>query len=394
MSRVRLLALLLVLITVVLLSPALSPACPFCSGQGQTLTKEVTTASFVVYGTVSNARLSSNPDDFGGGTTDLTVESIIKPHDYLKAKKQLVLNRYIPSAGKEVKFLVFCEIFRDKVDAYRGIPSQDKDLGEYLKGAVELENKEQPKRLAFFFNWLDHADAEIGTDAYKEFANADYKDVIAMIEAGKPEQFRAKLVQWLRDPNTASYRYGLYGYLLGHVGKPEDVELYTELLNPKRALVSGLDGILAGYITLKPVEAWKFTREILGDSSADFLRRHSALRAVRFFWEYRQDVIKPKELAAATALLLEQGDIADLAIEDLRKWKQWDYMDQILGLFNRATHSTPIVQRAIIRFALSCENQNAKAKAFVEAQRKLDPERLKDIEELLKLDMPPASGGS
>jgi hypothetical protein len=372
------------------LLPGSATACPFCSMQGQTLTKDVNQASFVVFGNLSNPRLSNNPDDFGGGTTDLAIEDIVKPHDYLKGRKQMVLPKYIPvDPERPIKFLVFCDFFRDKIDPYRGIPSKDKDLADYLKGAVNLDEKNQPKRLAFFFGYLDHADVEISTDAYKEFANADYADVIKMVEAGSQEAFRAKLIKWLRDPATPAYRYGLYGYLLGRVGTDKDIDVFYELIDPKRGLMSGLDGLLAGYVSLQPKEGWDYVRKTLGDPSAEFNRRYNALRTARFFWEYRSDLIKPADTVAAVALLLDQGDIADLAIEDLRKWKQWQYTDQILGLYGKESHNVPIIHRAILRFALNCPADNQKAKEFIDKQRKLDPERVKDVEELLRLEVPP-----
>jgi hypothetical protein len=380
----------LLVLSAVLVPTSSAACCPFCSGQGQTLTKEVNTASFVVLGSLSNARLSSNVDDIGGGTTDLTIEEVVKAHPFLKDKKQIVLPKYVPvDPERPIKFLVFCDFFRDKIDPYRGIPSKDKDLAIYLKGAVELDEKNTPKRLAFFFGYLDHADLEISTDAYKEFANADYADVIKMVEGGDKKAFREKLIKWLRDANTPAYRYGLYGYLLGCVGGQEDVQIYHELIDPKRGVASGLDGLLAGYVSLQPKEGWEYVRKTLSDPSADFNRRYSALRTARFFWEYRPDLIKHGQVVEAVALLLDQGDIADLAIEDLRKWKQVQLADKILGLYGRESHNVPIIHRAILRFALNCPPENKKAADFVAAQRKLDPDRVKDVEELLRLEVPP-----
>ena len=49
------------------------------------------------------------------------------------------------------------------------------------------------------------------------------------------------------------------------------------------------------------------------------------------------------------AALLDQGDIADLAIEDLRKWKAVEALDQVLALNGRPSHNIPIVHRAFFR---------------------------------------------
>src|SRR5947209_6996089 len=104
------LALLLCLLAVV---P--SPACPFCSMQGQTLTGEVDQAAMVLFGRLGN--VNRNPTaDSPDGTTDLIIEAVIKPNDFLKGRKQVPLPRAINNPGDDYKFLVFCDVFKGKLD--------------------------------------------------------------------------------------------------------------------------------------------------------------------------------------------------------------------------------------------------------------------------------------
>jgi hypothetical protein len=362
-------------------------ACPFCTMQGQTLTKEVRDADLVIVGTVTNAR--PNPDGLDG-TCDFLIEEVIKSHPLVQDKKKITLPRYIPES--KVKYLLFCAVFKDRPDPFRGIPLRDTEMATYLKGALALDEKDIPKRLEYFFPYLENPEVEISTDAYKEFAAADDKDVVAMVARTDRAKMRARLIGWLQSPETASYRYGLYGYLLGRCGQPEDAQVLREILDdPKRGLISGIDGILAGYLTLRPKEGYDYLLALLSDAKADFTRRYAGLRTLRFLWDYHQDLVGPQQLVQALTILLDQPDIADLAIEDLRKWKQWDQLDRILALASRPTHNVPIVQRAILRFALSCPS--SKAAAFVEQQRQRNPERVKDVEELLRLEMPAGNGG-
>jgi len=86
------------------------------------------------------------------------------------------------------------------------------------------------------------------------------------------------------------------------------------------------------------------------------------------------------------ALLLDHGDMADFAIEDLRKWKRWEMCDRILELFGKKSHDVNVVKRSILRFALQCPEPSARA--FVDAQRRRDPNWVKDTEELLKIESP------
>src|SRR5437588_5868156 len=110
-------------------------ACPFCSGQGQTLTDEVGQASMVVYGQLANA-------NEGTETTDLKIESVVKGHPYLNGKKVVQLSRYVPPAeGDQYRYLVFCDFFKGKLDPYRGLAvKKGSDMPAYLKGALELKD--------------------------------------------------------------------------------------------------------------------------------------------------------------------------------------------------------------------------------------------------------------
>src|SRR5262245_39856113 len=80
-SRGLLVAVLLavgVLVTLAL-SPAPAASCPFCNAQGLTLSNEISQAQFVVFGTLSNPKLPADADAISGGTTDLTIEEVVKP---------------------------------------------------------------------------------------------------------------------------------------------------------------------------------------------------------------------------------------------------------------------------------------------------------------------------
>jgi hypothetical protein len=349
--------------------------------QGQTLTGDVNQASMVLYGTLANAKLDANAG-FGQGTTDLRVEAVIKKNPILGDQKVVTLPRYVPTDNNSTKFLIFCDVFKGKIDPYRGVPVKDNgDIVKYLQGALAVKDKDVGSRLRFFFDYLDNADLEISNDAYKEFGNADYKDYRDMAKHLPAD----KIGKWLQDPETPAFRYGLYASMLGHCGTEKHAELLRKMLDdPQKRLSSGVDGILAGYMMLKAREGWIYTKELLKDSSKEFMLRYAALRAVRFLWDSRPDLVDKKELVAGVCLLLDQGDIADLAIEDLRKWSQWDVEDRVLGLYGKKSHDIPIIRRAILRYALSCPQP--KSAAFVAEQKKKDAEVVKDVEELLKLE--------
>jgi hypothetical protein len=394
----------LLLAVAVLGFPAAASACPFCSAQGQTLSGEVNQADFIVLGTLKNAK--RDPNDFTRGTTELHIDKVIKPHEYLAGKSVLTLPRYVPAdpAAGEAKFLVFCSVYAGltdtaatavvsslalgnvagyQLDAYRGEPTRaDSKLPEYLKGALAVRQQDTAARLKYFFEYLDSPELVVSSDAYMEFGNTDYKDVRALAEKLPGE----RVMKWLKDPQTPGSRYGLYGLLIGHCGKKEDASELRKLLDdPARVYSSGLDGMIAGYVMLDPKAGWEYLLDLVKTEKNEFPVRYAGLKVLRFFWEYRPDVVAKDKVLEGMKVLVAQPDLADLPIEDLRKWEQWGLTEFILGFGKKESHQQiPIVRRAVLRFALSAPADNKAAAEYIVSARKADPERVKMIEEMLR----------
>ncbi|MBA4188326.1 MAG: hypothetical protein C0467_10000 [Planctomycetaceae bacterium] len=377
---------------VVLFSASPASACPFCSPTGTTLTGEVAQADFIIFGSLSNATRDPNdPNSLSKGTTELSIDLVIKPNDLIKGKKSITIPRYVPPDGKNSKHLIFFNIFNGQLDPYRGeaVPADSK-LPEYLKGAMEVKQKDIVTRLRYFFDYLEDPDIVVSSDAYSEFGYADYKDVR---EIGN-KLSASTLLKWLKDPNTRGSRFGLYGLLLGHCGKPEDAKAIRALLDDKeRSYTSGLDGVVAGYVLLDPKAGWEYLVGLIKDRQKDFPIKYAALKTVRFFWEFRPDIIPHADALAAIKMLMEDADIADMPIEDLRKWKLWDQTPAVLGLATKESHSgTPIIARAILKFAIAAswaDPKNTAAIEYVNAARVKDPKRVQFLEEVLKDEQKP-----
>jgi hypothetical protein len=389
--------------------PAAALACPFCSSQGQTLAGELTAADMIVVATVVKAE--RDPNDFTKSRTDLKIDKVIKPHPAFESK-EITIPRYIPiEKGKDApQLLLFCYVNTDTtdplvaavasaaavfpkyrnatLDAYRGDEIRAKSkLPDYLEEARKLQTASPQKRLEFYFKNLEDEDLFISSDAYMEFGNADYKDV-KEVAKGLPAD---TLLKWLKDPNTAPSRYGLYGMLLGHCGKEEHAATLKKLIaDPDNAFSLGLDGMLAGYVMLDPKGGWELLAGIAADRKKEFTTRYAALRTVRFFHDHRPDAVSGEKVLAAMKSLCEQDDIADIAIEDLRKWHQWGETGYVLGLAGKETHSDPLVKRAILRYAIHAAHTGSKESAeYVEAVRKTKPQMVKDAEALLESELSP-----
>src|SRR5262249_11819600 len=73
-----------------------------------------------------------------------------------------------------------------------------------------------------------------------------------------------------------------------------------------------------------------------------------------------------------------------------RKWERWELASKLVGLFAEPSHDIPIVQRSIIKFALSAPATDKKCAEFIE-RLNADPkqaERIRDLQELLELEKP------
>ena len=82
---------------------------------------------------------------------------------------------------------------------------------------------------------------------------------------------------------------------------------------------------------------------------------------------------------------MANGEFADFAIEDLRKWGRWELTETILKTAALDTHKKePMVKRAVLKFMLATSEKNPKAAEFIAVARKENPEKIKEYEEILE----------
>jgi hypothetical protein len=338
----------------------------------------------VLYGTLASPRPHGRADS-GEGTTELHVHTVLKGGPAFKDGIVVELPRHVPVADPRnpPAFVVFFDLVHGKADPYRGMQIKSAAVVDYLKGAMALDPKKPAEFLSYFFRHLDHADSEIAEDALLEFAKIDYRDVPPWAK-GLPAD---KVAGWLEQPNLPAARIRLYAPLLGDCGADRHAALLCRLVERARKQDGdqGLDGLLLGYTILRPKEGWAYIGGILREAQTPFMDRFSALRAIRFLWGARQGLVSKEDLVSGMSVLLAQGDIADLAVEDLRRWKRWEAAEQVLGCYGKDSHAAPIVRRAIIRYALSLP-ERAKVKRFLADRRKDAPELVRELEESLALE--------
>ena len=381
-SRTRTVFLALGLLT--MLSP-LGEACSLCPGQkALTLRQEAAQAKLVLYGTLTGSRLKPN-DPLGGGVTEMQLLATLKADPTAAGKKVIELPRYLPvDPKKPPPYVVFCSVFNGKLDPYRGVPVKSPDFVSYLQGAMTRKGPGDGPDLEYYFTYLDSRDSEIALDAFLEFAKASDEQIGKT--AGKLNP--VKLRQWLKDESTPEDRLGLFAFLLGGCGGEADAAFLRELLmqKPTPRTTNALGGILAGYIQLKPEEGWNLAVRMLGEEKRPLLERHALLGALRFYQGWKAKETKPQVLRALESVL-PHGDLADLAIEDLRRWQWWELTPQVLAQFGKKSHDAPIMRRAIVRYALSCSQPEVQK--FLAQVRQTDTDLYRDVQESLQFEKRP-----
>ncbi len=359
-------------------------ACSLCNGnlqQTPTFRQEAASPSarLVLVGTIQSPRLNGD----GTGTSELHLEAVLRSDPALKDRKVVLLKRYLPVSDprKPPRFLVFCDVFKGELDPFRGVPLKTADAVEYVKKVVALPPRDTAGNLAFFFNYLEHPDPEVARDAFLEFAKATDPDIGQAARKFSPDKLR----RWLKDPQTPPERLSVYALMLGACGGPDDAALLGSLLKDNSERVTtAYDGILGGYIHLRPREGWEVALQTLRDGRKPLPVRLAVTRTLRFYhgWqpkESRTNVLKGLEA------MLAQGELADVAVEDLRRFGLWDLTREVLGLYGKAGYNSPLMQRAIVRYALSAK-EDATTRSFLGERRRAEPELVKEVEEQLAFE--------
>jgi hypothetical protein len=322
-------------------------ACPFCSAPSLTLTEQLSAADSAVLvkwlgGTP--AKLSD------AGSTEFEVVEVVQQPAAGKLQKgsKLSLVRYRSGKVGDL-FLLLGTVGAGSVEW--GSPLEVTQAGfEYMKNSPKPD---QPavKRLAYFLKYLENADHMIGDDAFGEFANAAYSDVVQLAK----ELPREKLRTWLTTKTTSPGRVGLYGMMLGLCGNEDDAHLMEQkILETTDDFRLGIDGVMGGYLLLTGDKGLAILdAKKLADKKAPFSETYAAMQALRFMWQYGDNKIDHDRLRQSMRILLDRPELADLVIADLARMKDWSVQDKLIELYDVEAYNIPSIKRAIVRFTLA-----------------------------------------
>jgi hypothetical protein len=361
-----------------------SPArpCSLCQSQVQTATyrQDAPQSKLILFGTITDSRIV--PGEAGKGVSTFQIKIALKSDPWLGKKTSVEVPRYVPVSDPKdpPKYVLFCSLSGDKLDVFRGAPVKSEAAAAYLKGLLAADGKGTADVLRHCFDYLEHSDKELAADAYLEFAKATDRDIAAVA----PKLSAEKLRGWLKDPATPEQRLGMYAFLLGGCGGDADVKLLRAMIEkPSDRTTPAFDGLLGGYIQLRPKEGWEAALSILKDEKRPFALRFAVVRTLRFYHTWKPEEARERVMQGMAAVL-GQSDAADIAVEDLRRWKAWDLTGDVLALYGKKGFDAPLMQRTLVRYALTCPRDEAKR--FADDLRRRDPELVRDVAEALEFE--------
>jgi hypothetical protein len=360
-------------------------ACPFCSAPSLTLSEQVEQSVSVKLLRLES-RLSTASDGASRPTVgrfrvidEITPQSNtpVRPSD-LKADQtdgtqQLKTLRAEMPSSQELQLRLapdwrlgdlFALLERDYSGREGDVPLPvSRSLWRYLT-AMPPRSEAASDRLRFFVRYLEHPDIMIANDAYGEFANARYEDIVAISDALP----RARLRQWVIDSRVdrgvIETRLGLYGMLLGLCGDPSDAALLKRVIvddwKPDDDFRLGVDGMIGGYLLLTGEDGLEIIeRTKLTNPDVSFAETYAAMQALRFVWSYGDGIIDQDRLRKAMRLLLERPELTDLVIADLARWKDWELQSRLMEMYDEEAYQVPAIKRAIVRFMLVSSRSDA-----------------------------------
>ena len=379
-----------------LAAPAGALACPFCSAPSLTLSQQVAESDAVVLvkwvGGTKPVRSESGEvsTDRQPASTVFEVVQIVKaPGGTLKEAEKITLPLY--TAANQGDLFVLMGTRGTGIEWTTPL-EVTKDGFKYI-AAAPAPDLPAEKRLSYFLNYLEHPDQLVANDAYGEFANAPYEDIVKL----KDEMPREKIREWVVSPDTNVARLGLYGLFIGLCGTQEDAKLIEKkIAEPTQDFRLGIDGIMSGYLVLmgeKGLELIERTKLNPGkDEKVPFSETYAAMQALRFMWTYGEGKIEKERLRESMRLLLDRPELADLVIADLARWQDWSVQDRLMEIYGKEGYDIPSIKRAIVRYFLVASKddqkdqegndqaQVASAKKHLDTLRERDPNTVKEAE--------------
>jgi len=337
--------------------------CPFCSAVKRTISEEMNDTDVVIFAEIAETHSDPKEERFSQDVL-LVVQDVLKGNGLVKKGDRFK----IPAAPifKKGDDCLVMGMMTDEMSWSSPVQLSPRSK-KYIQDVRELPEK-GPKRIQFFWNFLQDKEEFLAFDAYDEFARTPYEDIRAI----KDKLDRKRLLGWLEDTEVTINRKRLYYTLLGLCGSEKDLPFLEKLLTDKeKKKRGGMDALVACYLTLAGDKGLTLIDDkFLKNKDADYVETFAVIAALRFHGTEGK-VIQLERILQSVRLLLDRPDLADLVIPDLARWKDWTVIDRLTELFKNADDKSKWVRVPIIQYLKVCPKPIAAKK--IEELRKVDP---------------------
>ncbi len=325
-------------------------ACPFCDAVSQTFAEEIDSMNLaILVKYVRKGELDPATEEIASSVFE--VVEVLKGDGSVQPGQELNIHYF----GKTTEGL-FVVMGTEGPDVIWTSPiSLSKDGVEYLRNVVQLPDS--PQRLEFFLKYLEHPDEMLARDAYDEFANAPYKDIV---ELG-PTLDHDQVVAWINDTTTVPVsRRRLYLTMLSVCGTDKDADMLEESMQSDDPDVrAGLNAMVACYLSLRPDTGLETVEQLyLRNVDSEYAATYAAIMAIRFHLA-ETDFLPKDDLLAALRCLLDRPDLADLVIPDLARAQDWSVLPKLVELFRDANPAQNWIRVPIVNYVRSCPLEEA-----------------------------------
>lgn len=311
---------------------------------------------FMMFGTLPEYSVPGSATTFASTSTNSQAEEANSARPIIQAV--LKADAPVEPVIRKASFLV------PELISWNETLAISSDMVNYLQ-QMPTQTDPQPTRLAYFLTNLEHRDDLIAIDAWAEFGNASYDDVVAVKQLMSPADLR----RWIADKDMSPERLGLYGMMLGLSGSPEDaqflrnqmmesdpaIEVADTQTPPARTFRFGAEGLMGGYLLLTSEEGLKQLEETIAlPADVPDTARHAFVQSLQFIWTYESDVISKARIQSSMRILLQNSTMREIAITNLSRWEDWESLSVLEEMFAKDCEGDRESQRAILQFAQTC----------------------------------------
>ncbi len=173
--------------------------CPFCGAASLTLAEQLSTADGAVLVQWSSG-VKEEGEEKPGSTTYEIIRALKGP-ETLKKGEKIEMPRY--RGGKPGDLFLLLGTKGETIEW--GSPMEVTETSFNYVAMAPTPETPTSKRMEYYVKFLENPDPTISNDAFAEFANAPYKDVVAITDQMPQEDLR----KWIQDKNVPPTRLGL-----------------------------------------------------------------------------------------------------------------------------------------------------------------------------------------